>query len=129
MAVLRASRLYATTIFPSARDLPQPRAETEVYVVPAGYRAIVRTMVTVLNQIPPTGTDPYFQVILFLAAGGGLNVRWHQWLETTGTTSRWRPEDTWNGQLVLEAGDRLTVFNSAPIAIQQSAHGHLLPIA
>lgn len=154
MAVLRSTRLWATSIFPSAQivqtlpdgtDRPRPaelssgapRAATTVFTCPAGKRAIIRTMQTTLNQSLPNtaGNGHSFQMILRVSGGPALNVRWFWWWEffppTSDNPNYWAHqilEDTWNGQLVMNPGDSIEMANLTPITLQQQATGALVDL-
>lgn len=141
MAVLRATQLFVYKCSPTRRDVPVPvppigsprpdapelQAAETVYTVPAGKRAIIRSFMATLGNVPPTGTEPNYWVQL---SGPGLAstyyVHWFWFVDHAHQIGVWRLHDTWSPMLVMNEGQQLHVTNLSPQFLSIVAGGHLL---
>lgn len=108
----------------------QPRAGEQIaYAVPWGYKAIIRTATLVCEGVPPTGQSIYAHWKVWPQGAPGPIPFHFAWLvDPTKSPIQWPLTDTWNGQMVLNEGENLMVYNGARTTLNVSASGHLLPI-
>lgn len=108
MAVIRAQRLWIDT---RLGDSP----EYQLYTVPAGKRAIIRTISVMWSEIPESLTNLEQAWIMATVAGVRHGVFW-TWPIPDSTQAitndpTWQLSKVWNGQLVLHAGDTISAFH------------------
>lgn len=125
MAVIRAKRLFSAYIDPGTlldeiEDLPAPQPTLPpqaraslVYTVPAGKRAIIRSMTFALDRLPAAGQYP--SMACWLTPAGSIEhcVFWFWFYQRIEGAGYVLPYGWWNGQLVLHAGDQISVNHGA----------------
>lgn len=141
MAVLRATRLWWTWFLAAAQDRPgiavpnpqiDPRATSgkNVYTVPAGHKAILRSATAVLSGGFPAGQIPMWGIAWENAPDGRYWLLWESFdVYLAGDQSVVFYTRQWEGMLVLNPGDTLGVYGanfSATMNVQGS--GMQMPI-
>lgn len=137
MAVIRAKRLWVLTLagardvpveLPTLGDIPETYfTQADLYTVPAGKRAIVRTSSTTLGGVPPGGTEPTSYLILRRAGGFEDAIRWAWYVDHHSGVANWVLNDVWNGQIVMHAGDTMVGRNLTGVPLTFHGSGHELP--
>lgn len=124
MAVLRATRLWTAQLMaglvkPAQNQPGRPLEETHsgvrsttayVYTVPPGKKAIIRTITSVLNGIPPSGEEPTVKYYLEpFNTGAAYEFHYFWFVDHTTSTMEgvWRIESNWSGNITLNAGDKV----------------------
>lgn len=120
MAVLRANRLWTAALPPAltrpvvlpSPDPKEPEAgglasATYVYTCPTGKRAIIRTLTTVLQNIPPSSEEPTVKYYIHDPAGWGWAFHYFWFVDHSKDIGVWILESNWSGQMVLNAGDKV----------------------
>lgn len=136
MAVIRAKRLWwgsvpsgtLAGVMPAGEGEPETRA-TQVYTVPLGKRAILRTATFTLENIPAAGTSPTMAAWMRPFNTGGFQVAffWHWFFESTSGIIQYRLHAQWDGILVLHAGDQIAINHGATgIYLNTTGSGHEL---
>lgn len=142
MAVIRSANLWGRACPPTLRveDLPasqvgeplqrpalrpgEPRGQ-HLYTVPAGKRAIIRSLDTNLGAIPPAGQEPTFRIWMF-AGSAVISIRFCWWVDHGAQIAYWKTEDNWYGMIVLLAGWHLEMENLSTVTIYSNGSGHVL---
>lgn len=104
MAVIRAKRLWVAKVSNAYPDVI-------LYQVPAGKRAIVRSIGFKLDNYPPdTVNAPSAQIFIKPAGTPTWLCVWSGWflIGDYRTQPMWQLWQGWNGQLVLHAGDQVS---------------------
>lgn len=146
MAVLRASRLWATQIpassatkpvpelprwepLPANPELPSHHVNVNVFTVPAGHRAIIRAMdFAVRSQPPGDFTRQAVGGFVWIAAGGGQSFFTGFWREGIAPDPWPLFSIHWAGMLVLETNDTVNISSNTLIPVDAFGSGMLLPI-
>lgn len=133
MAVLRATRFYAAqlgaTKRPGVAPLPaDPRADAILYTVPSGRKAILRSATANLIGPLPTG-NPYYHLKILHVGDSSPTVIHFCWFFDPNTDPRFYLfTNIWNGQVVLNAGEKLLCYNGSNIGLHVTGSGAELPI-
>lgn len=120
MAVIRSARLWASALGEGA--------DATLFTCPNGYKAILRSCQAVMTPYPSTTAGP---VVFFHLHASGVDAQW--WLPVFmdfgvggyEMAVEWR---SWEGQLVLQAGDSISVTNNTQGGLHSVGSGALLPI-
>lgn len=102
-----------------------------IYQVPAGRKAIIRTMTHTLGgalTAPESAT--FYVTVEPYNSGLMVDVHWFWWWEFVAgwTEPIQKTFDTWNGQMVLSEGDRVHVWNLSPENLHTAGSGHEMPV-
>lgn len=134
MAVIRAKRLWLANLPPttaSTKPVPTidsggPRTIKKVYTCPPGKRAIIRTITCALTAVPAAGNEPTYQVVVYSSTFGWCLIHYFWFVDHSQEIAVWKLDDTWNGQLVLHAGDYIELRSQCPVQLDSSGSGHEL---
>lgn len=138
MAVIRAKRLWLMdSLGPTVGAVPvtevdehgliEERASTTLYTVPAGKRAILRHASFTLTATPAGGAEPTMNLKLRDAVTNkNLIVYWFWFVEHGSNIAVWRLWTGWNGQLVMHAGDIISLSHTFAGTLHTSGSGHEL---
>lgn len=140
MAVLRTQFLFAAQLPPSSKvalrpsktgipdDVADPRELTyqTVYTCPSGKRAIMRTLTGVLVNATP-GYEPVYYVDHYTPQGP-TRVHWFWFVNHLANVAQWQLSDTWNAQVVLNAGETLMVANLSVALLFVEGSGALVDV-
>lgn len=145
VAVIRAKRLWSfqvlsgleeelnptslsDTATPELATLPSTPRALQVYTVPAGKRAIIRSITTCLETSPAGGAEPTGDYYLNLPTNPHTQVMLLRVWFVDHTTQLAVPVIThvWNGQAVLHAGEGITLAHSHAGIVHTHGSGHEL---
>lgn len=128
MALLRTKRLWATTIAPGlwVRDSEgQPYVAGTVYTVPAGYRAVLRYMTFVWNDVAVAIPQGVFVEISIKHDATSTRI-WRMYLSRLDPTGPvWIVTNFFEriGIVVLHSGNQISIASSLPLTGHTDFHG------
>lgn len=136
MAVLRSSRLFLANIAvglgveeaPGTHDVPT-QLDTMVYAVPPGHRAIMRTFTAVCKGTPAVNPAPYLHVKVWEQGAPSPIAVLFRFIRAGSTTETQDQLATWwNGQVVLNAGDNVVIYNGTGTTLDVHGSGAVMPL-
>jgi hypothetical protein len=140
MAVIRSSRLFTARLpvnmaakpsipgVPDDRDAATTLGQITCFTCPPGHKAILRNLTTVMFGIPTAGSEPVCYTGLTPVSGTAVDIHWFWFVEHTANMAAWRLSESWQCNVVLNAGDQLSMRLVAPIEASAHGSGHIIPL-